>query len=111
MTKEEFINIIKDIGCCDDDVSRRTMLTEMSDKVEKIFDDLTANSNTINTLNETISKNNEDMEKLRQANMSLFLRVGAEKTPSQIKEDTTGIKEENKEKRKFEDLFKKESEK
>lgn len=112
MTKDEFLEKIKEIGTCEDDVSRRTLLAEMTDSVSKIYDDIDASNSTINSLNETISKNNEDMEKLRQANMNLFLRVGVDKTPSEVLEDTKGIKTETKEKRKFEDLFKdKESDK
>ena len=37
--------------------------------------------------------------------MQLFLRVGAEKTPEEIKTDNLGKQEEEKEPRKFEDLF------
>lgn len=110
MTKDEFLEKIKEIGTCEDDVSRRTLLAEMTDSISKVYDDMDANSSTINTLNETISKNNEDMEKLREANMSLFLRLGSNKSSSEVLEDTTGIKTDEKPKRKFEDLFKKESE-
>lgn len=110
MTKDEFLEKIKEIGTATDDVSRRTLLAEMTDDIGKVFDDIDANNSTINNLNETISKNNEDMEKLREANMSLFLRLGSEKSSTQMVEDTTGIKTEEKPKRKFEDLFKKESE-
>ena len=106
MTKDEFLEKIKEIGIVEDDVSRRTLLAEMTDSITKVYDDIEANNSTINSLNETISKNNADMEKLREANMSLFLRLGSNKTSSEVLEDTTGIKTETKEKRKFEDLFK-----
>lgn len=108
MTKDEIMEKIKEIGTCEDDVSRRTLLAEMTEGIDKVFTDIETSNSTINSLNETISKNNDDMEKLREANMSLFLRLGSQKTSSQILEDTTGIKTEEKEKRKFEDLFKKE---
>ena len=46
------------------------------------------------------------MEKLRSANMQLFLRVGENKTPGQINEDKTGVKDEvPPEPRRFENLF------
>lgn len=106
MDKNTFLEKIKEIGTCEDDVSRRTMLADLSDAIGQVYDDYANSSATINSLNETINKNNEDMEKLRQANMSLFLRVGGEKTVAEVREDTTGVKDEVKEKRKFEDLFK-----
>lgn len=98
MDKETFLQTIKDIGTCEDEVERRTKLTELSDGVVNIFD-----SNI-----ELESKNKEyleGMEKLREANMQLFLRVGSNKTEEEIKEEKTGIKEEVKEPRKFSDLF------
>ena len=47
-----------------------------------------------------------DNETLRDANMKLFLRVGAEKTDKERKDDIAGLKkEEEKEKKNFDDLF------
>ena len=40
-----------------------------------------------------------------RANMQLFLRVGANKTEKEIQQDQTGSSDEDKEPRKFEDLF------
>ena len=98
MDKETFLQTIKDIGTCEDEVERRTKLTELSDGVVNIFDS--------NIELETKNKEYlEGMEKLREANMQLFLRVGSNKTEEEIKEEKTGIKEEAKEPRKFSDLF------
>ena len=47
----------------------------------------------------------EDNEKLRSANMQLFLRVGANKTEEEIQKNQVGGTEVDKEPRKFEDLF------
>ena len=85
-------------------MQRRTLLASVSDEVSKVYDSLADNTATIDSLNSTIEKNKVDMEKLREANMSLFLRVGGDKPASEIHEDKTGIKPEP-EKRKFEDLF------
>lgn len=98
MDKNEFLEAIKQIGTEADEVQRRTMLTELSDKVSGIFD-----SNT-----ELMEKNKnfeEDNEKLRSANMQLFLRVGANKTEEEIQKNQVGESEVDKEPRKFEDLF------
>lgn len=98
MDKETFLQAITEIGTCEDEVERRTKLTELSEGVVNIFD---SNSR----LESENTKYQEDNEKLREANMQLFLRVGSNKTEEELKEDKTGIKEEVKEPRKFKDLF------
>lgn len=99
MDKDKFLEVIKEIGTCEDEVERRTKLTELSEEVVNIFD---SNSE----LESKNTKYQEEMEKLREANMQLFLRVGSNKTEEEVKEDKTGIKEEEeKEPRKFKDLF------
>lgn len=103
MDKEGFLDKIKEIGTCEDEVDRRSLLSELSEDVSKVFDDLNVSNETIATLNNTIAENNNDMEKLRQANMDLFKRIGAEKTEGEKLKDN-GFEEE-KPKRKFEDLF------
>lgn len=98
MDKNQFLEMVKQIGTIEDEVERRTKLTELTDSVSAIFD---SNS-------ELIEKNKQfedDNEKLRNANMQLFLRVGANKTEKEIQEDQVGKTEEDKEPRKFEDLF------
>lgn len=98
MDKNEFLEVIKQIGTEADDVQRRTMLTELSDKISGIFD-----SNT-----ELMEKNKsfeEDNEKLRSANMQLFLRVGANKSEEEIQKNQVGDTDSVKEPRKFENLF------
>lgn len=98
MKKDEFLEMIKEIGTLEDEVERRTKLTELTDSVSNIFD---SNAD----LMEKNKKFEEDNEKLRNANMQLFLRVGANKTEKEIQEDQVGKTEEEKEPRKFEDLF------
>ena len=98
MDKETFIEKIKTIGTCEDDAERRTMLAELNDEVGKVFDE---NAN----LTETNKSVIDDNEKLRSANQKLFLMVGADKSDQQRVEDQTGLKQETKEPRKFENLF------
>lgn len=99
MDKEEFIKKIQEIGGCEDEVQRRTLLAEVNDEVSKVYDER-------DTLSATNQKQTEDMETLRKANMDLFLRVGSQKTDVDANKDLTGINSEPpKEKRKFEDLF------
>ena len=105
MDKNTFIERIKEIGMCEDTIKVRTLLTELSDDVSKVFDDLTSSTSKIDELTKTIETNNTDMEDLRKANMELFKRVGSN-TESNVKQDL-GIEPER-EKLKFEDLFKEE---
>lgn len=98
MDKNQFLEMVKQIGTIEDEVERRTKLTELSDSVSGIFD-----SNV--ELNEKVKNYEEDNEKLRSANMQLFLRVGANKTEKEIQENQVGKTDEEKEPRKFEDLF------
>ncbi len=98
MNKDEFLEMIKQIGTIEDDAERRTKLTELTDSVSTIFD-------SIEDLTEKNKNYEEDNEKLRNANMQLFLKVGANKTEKEIQEDQVGKTEEEKDPRKFEDLF------
>lgn len=92
MDKAQFIEMIQNIGTCEDDAQRRTMLTDLQDDVTQIFD-----------TNEKLTNDNEtmrgDITRLQNDNMKLFLKVTADD-----KEPDDGPKEP-KEKRKFEDLF------
>lgn len=98
MDKEQLLNLIKDIGTIEDDIERRTKLSNLTDEVTDLYDMKV-------TLENEKTKFEEDNEKLRQANMELFLKVGSTKTPEEIQKDTTGVDTEEKKTRKFEDLF------
>lgn len=103
MDKTQFLEKIKEIGTSEDDVMRRSMLSELSEEVTKVFDSLDESSSTIESLNKTINQNNEDMESLRKANMDLFKRIGANKSEDEKAQDNG--QEIEKPKRRFEDLF------
>lgn len=97
MQKQEFLDRITEIGTCEDDVTRRELLTALSDECANDYD-------TISSLTETNNNLLADNEKLRSANMQLFLRVGESKSKGEKLKDETGIDPE-KEPKKFEDLF------
>lgn len=105
MDKATFLKKIKEIGTCEDDAQRRTLLAEINDEVSNVFDE----NETLKTEKEDLSTINEqyknDCETLRQANMKLFLRVGNDKTEQQQNEDSTGIKTPEVSNKSFEDLF------
>ena len=98
MEKQEFLNRITAIGSCDDDVQRRELLSQLSEEASKDYDNLA----TLTENNQTLINDNET---LRDANMKLFLRVGADKTPDEHKKDETGVDGSQKEKRSFDSLF------
>lgn len=93
MDKETVLAKIKEIGTCEDDATRRSLLADLSEGVSADYD----------SLSESTSKNEEltaEITRLQEHNMKLFLQIG---TP-----DAGGNKEtppEVTEKPKFEDLF------
>lgn len=98
MQKEDFLAKIKEIGTCEDDVARRTMLSELETEVSSVFD---SNSE----LTESNKNLTDDNESLRAANMKLFLKVGAEKEENGNTNNNNKNTGGEPEKRKFEDLF------
>lgn len=107
MEREELLARITEIGTCEDDVQRRTMLTEVSDAISEVYDREVEHNTTIESLNATITKNTEKIQALQEANMDFYLKLNAQKTNGQIQKASTGIEPEAN-KRKFEDLFKEE---
>jgi len=94
MNKDEFLESIKTLGTCEDDVERRTILADLSEKVSSVFD-------SHDSYKDLYEKSNADNEKLREANMKLFLKVGDEKEPA----TQVTPQEPQKQELKFEDLF------
>ena len=107
MDKETFLSKIIEIGTIEDDVQRRTLLTEISDAVSEVYDNVDSLNVTIDSLNGNLTKANENLEKAQAENMKLFLRVGEQKTGETLQKEETGLTKDP-EKRKFEDLFKEE---
>lgn len=91
MTRDEVFAALTQIGTCEDDVQRRTLLTNVTNELTNVYDSnesLTQSNNTYQTQNEA----------LRSANLELFLQVGNKGKPEHI--DEPEVKE-----MKFEDLF------
>lgn len=76
MDKNTFLQKIKDIGVCESDVDRRTMLSELEESMGQVFDQ----NEQLTTTNQTLTADNET---LRSANMKLFLRVGERDEPEE----------------------------
>lgn len=93
MDYEQLIEKIKECGTTEDDVTRRSILSEIEAEV-----------NTLHNSNQTLTEQNtnlaSDNQRIREENMRLFLKVGEEREPQ------TDTSDKPKEKRKFENLFK-----
>lgn len=96
MDKLEFQNKIKEIGACENDATRRELLTQLQEACEPDYDRIT----NLETENNTLKNDNET---LRSANMKLFLRVGEHKSQDEI--DKLKGKDTPPEKREFKNLF------
>ena len=89
LTKEEFQALITAIGTCENETDRRELLAKLSEDGSGIYDDYA-------TTETARAAAVADNEKLREANMRLFLRVGDHKEPeTPAKETTPDLKYEN----------------
>lgn len=95
MTKQEFQDLLTQIGTCADETDRRELLSRLHDDGSTIFDDYDAAET-------ALAAAVEDNEKLRQANMRLFLRVGDHTEPEPPKTPTP---DPDTPKLRYEDLF------
>lgn len=106
MDKNKFLETITQIGTIEDDVERRTLLTNLSDEVSKVFDDKESLDKMISSLQDEVKTTNEKLTKAQAENYNLFKRIGTQKTGAEINSSSTGVKDEPKTKRSFDDLFK-----
>jgi len=95
MDKDTFLSKITEIGTCEDEVTRRSMLDELRGEATALYDsnaELTTSNNALTAANDY----------LRGENMKLFVQLGTEKDP-----EDQPPQPQPEEKRKFEDLFEK----
>ena len=98
MEKQEFLDLMNSIGTCEDEVERRELIASAIEGASSDYDSLAE----LTTKNETLTSDNE---KLRDANMKLFLRVGESKTDAESNKDRTGLEDKTPKKLDFKDLF------
>lgn len=94
MTREELLQLLTDIGTCEDAAERRSMLTQVTEAVTGVYD-------TNDTLTASNTKFEEDNKKLQEYNMQLFLKVGGQTKKPPV--DDAGSEE--KKELKYENLF------
>lgn len=95
LTKQEYLDRLAEIGTCTDDVTRRSLLTTITDEASILFD---SNSNLL-AENDRLQRDNDSV---RDANMQLFLRVSGRTQDTPI--DKTGDEDKTK-KLEYENLF------
>ena len=94
MDKNTFIESIKEIGSCEDNIERLNKLTSLQENISKVFDDKTTLETERDTLKEIITKKDEDIEKAQKYAMDMFLKVQEEKSESRVYAEKRGIEEE-----------------
>lgn len=94
MEKQEFLQKLQDIGTSEDMTAVRSIVADLTETVNTLYDD---KSNL-----ENLKSNNEaEINRLREENMKLFLRV----TDNNTDVNNINNEEDEKQPRKFEDLF------
>lgn len=96
MDKDSFVNAIKEIGSCEDNLERLNKLTSLQESVSQVFDDKTGLETENQTLKDSITKKDEEIKKANEYAMQMFLKNGEQKTEGQVQSASTGIKEEEK---------------
>lgn len=97
MDRDEILERINNIGTCEDEAQRRTLLDSLRDDINTVFDE---NQNLTEERDNLTNAN----ESLRACNTDLFLQLGDKKKSDKV--DDTGLeKEDPVEPKKFEDLF------
>lgn len=98
MEKTEVLEKLTAIGTCEDDATRRDLITSLCDEIETDYDKFASTMEA----NETLTTENE---RLTQNNMQLFLRVSEQRSDAERKKEQTGIDEQETKKRSFDDCF------
>lgn len=98
MKKEEFTAKIQEIGQCEDEATRRTLLAELNTAAGEDYDSFATATATA----ESLRTENED---LRKANLRLFKMVGEDDDAGQDDSQKKGKDGKDEKKIEFADLF------
>ena len=96
MDINEVLEAINNIGTCEDDVERRTLLDNLRTGIQPDYNELA----TLKETNQTLTQRNQE---LTNANMDLFLQIPQKKSENN-NDDSDNNQDENK-KLSYEDLF------
>ena len=74
MDKDTFINQIKEIGSCEDNLERLNKLTSLQEEVTKVFDDKSGLETENQTLKDSITEKDKEIQKANEYAMKMFLK-------------------------------------
>ena len=106
MDKNKMLERITQIGTIEDDVERRSLLTSLSDELSQVFDEKDKLNTEITSLENKLKETGDKLTKAQAENYDYFKRLSTQKTTAEIDASSTGVKDEVKPKRSFDDLFK-----
>lgn len=107
MNKEELLNSITEIGKCEDITERLSLLTNLHDNVDKLYNDLDIEKQGNEKLKEELETRTKELNTAQEYNMQMYLRLGESKKDSEVQKEETGVKPEEKvEHKSFEELSK-----
>lgn len=99
MDKDKVHETLKAIGSTEDEAERRELIAQLDTNIDSVFDER-------DKAVEDAKTKADEAESLRQYNMKLFLRLGADKPAEQVQQENTGVKPpEESPKLSFKDLF------
>lgn len=99
MERKDFLEAIQNIGACEDDAQRRSLLSNLQNEVNADYDRI----DSLTAENKTLSDANKS---LQEYNMNLFKQIGAARTKEEEIKDETGHEGDPTPKpKRYEDLF------
>lgn len=96
MKREDLLSSIEQIGTCEDENQRRSLLTTLTENVGKVFDEVDLLQEGTKNLQESLDTKNEELATAQKYNMEMFLKLQDQRKESDTMESETGIKEEEK---------------
>lgn len=96
MNKEELLSSITEIGTCEDENKRRSLLTSLTENVTKVFDEVDLLKEGSKNLQDSLNKKDEELATAQKYNMDLFLKLEEQRKEVNVMEAETGVKQEEK---------------
>lgn len=107
MEREELLKSITEIGTCEDEAQRRTLLTNLNENVGKVFDEVDSLKTDTENLQKELEAEKQKVESTQAENKKLFLKLSDQMNEADGVSGETGIKkEEKKEYKSYQELAK-----
>lgn len=96
MEREELLKSITEIGTCEDEAQRRTLLTNLTENVGKVFDEVDTLKTDAESMQTKLDEANAKVESTKEENKKLFLKLSDQMSEADGMSGETGIKKEEK---------------